>query len=401
MEICIKWSMCRTCTSDSSAELQPLFEDDNVVKQLQAYAGVKVQPADGLPDQICTSCVEQLQLVDTFLTGCRRADEQLRHVVRRTMTTGSTFHSLKAEGEVAKEAATTTTTTTTRTRKQLLSLRNVQSKESPKSLIRKSAAEQLQPAESKEQLQASATLSASGKHDETYLLVVNKLNLDENEGSDNEADEFILTDYDDVVPTLEPDDKLLEQPKLQSSCSLQLQEATLEQTRIDLGAACEPASFPRLSCSCCGNSFPNQSQLNAHLRLHSNARSYECELCSKRFNAACNLTTHMRTHTGEKPFECTHCGRRFADRSTHRKHERMHTNERPYACNICGKNFSLSSTLKVHFLSHSKEKPHKCLTCNKGFRLPHQLKAHEKTHVHRYEMGVLQYSQEEGDYSSS
>ncbi|TDG49525.1 hypothetical protein AWZ03_004016 [Drosophila navojoa] len=241
MEICIKWKMCRTCTADSSDQLQPLFSDPNLAKQLEEYAGIVVKPDDGLPDKICMDCTKSLQSVHAFLTGCRRSDAHLRSVVRRTMSSGIGFPS---------------------------------------------------------------------------------------------------------------------------------------------------------------NSM-DQSALKSHLRTHRNEKNYECELCSKRFNAACNLTTHMRTHTGEKPFECSHCSRRFADRSTHRKHERMHTNERPYACNMCTKTFSLSTTLKAHFLSHSKEKPHKCVTCNKGFRLPHQLKAHERTHVHRYEVGIMLYNQDEGDYSSS
>lgn len=42
MEICIKWKMCRTCTNESSTELQSLFDDVNLVKQLQEYAGVEV-----------------------------------------------------------------------------------------------------------------------------------------------------------------------------------------------------------------------------------------------------------------------------------------------------------------------------------------------------------------------
>ncbi|XP_030374747.1 zinc finger protein 391 [Scaptodrosophila lebanonensis] len=154
---------------------------------------------------------------------------------------------------------------------------------------------------------------------------------------------------------------------------------------VDLGGACKPARF---SCPVCANTFPKQSQLQYHLRLHSNEKNHECELCGKRFTATCNLTTHMRTHTGEKPYECGFCHRRFSDRSTVRKHERIHTNERPFKCGICHKAFSLASTLKAHEAVHSNAKPYRCVTCNKGFKLPHQLKAHENTHVHRCEAGM-------------
>lgn len=285
--------------------------------------------------------------------------------------------------------------------------------------------------------EVNKSLAASGKNDEDYLLVVSKcvLNLTDAEAeTDTEGNEYIITDVGDNDNNDEYDNDYSEQvnyavvgaaakestsqfsnqtedvqPKSEEKPTLKLKQLQMEEphsaaaslTVVDLGAACEPSNFPRHCCAMCGNSFPNQTQLKSHLRTHRNEKNYECELCSKRFNAACNLTTHMRTHTGEKPYECTHCSRRFADRSTHRKHERMHTNERPYACDICAKTFSLSTTLKAHFLSHSKEKPHKCLTCNKGFRLPHQLKAHERTHIHRYEVGITLYNQDDGDYSSS
>ncbi|KAL7724615.1 hypothetical protein ACLKA6_016445 [Drosophila palustris] len=437
--------MCRTCTTDSSSQLQPLFDDPNLSKQLQEYAGVSVKPADGLPDQICTACIENLHLVHTFLSGCKRADEHLRNVVRRTMSSRNSFQSLSMEQPSTPNGTQLKAGTEARIRKQIISERrhsNIQQKkrcgtQSSKSLITTARIKETPMSEATETHQItvenelihsedciseelellqqdpiSQTKSTESyeKSGDDYLLVLSP-------SQDNEDTEYIITDVgenhynedDEDEGQIENDDyeaKHLNTSKTEidehlnesdnSSVKMereQMQDATA--LSIDLGAVCEAANFPRHSCSMCGNSFPNQTQLKSHMRTHGTEKYYACELCNKRFNAACNLTTHMRTHTGEKPYICAYCCRRFADRSTHRKHERMHTNERPYACNICAKTFSLSTTLKAHFLSHSQEKPHKCFTCNKGFRLPHQLKAHQKSHVHRYEAGIMQYNQED------
>lgn len=225
-------------------------------------------------------------MVDSFLTGCKRADEQLRNVVRRTMSTGSSFQSLKTEADVPKE-----TTTKTRTRKQLISVRSLEqtkqySRDPSKSLIRRSLDHE--KPEIYDENETKEELELPKKNNEAYLLVVDKLNLEEEETTDNEANEYILTendDYDDIVSTIEPDEKLLNKQELESSIDISVypqseldaKDAGVASHAIDLGGACEPSQFPRHSCSYCGNSFPNQTQLNSHMRTHGNTRNYECE----------------------------------------------------------------------------------------------------------------------------
>lgn len=264
-----------------------------------------MQADDGLPDQICVTCVENLQLVDSFLSGCKRADEQLRNVVRRTMSTGNTFQNHKTEADLPKEPETKV-----RTRKQLISVRNLEhikqySKDISKSLIRKNHEtpeiyvenETISPVDSKEDLELLTSLDPSevAKNNEAYLLVVDKLKLGEDETSDNESNEYILADvgnenddYDDIVSTIETDEKLLSGRKFESSSVFSqsqldsknfasvLDPGTVSHA-IDLGAACEPSSFTQHSCSFCGNTFQNQTQLNSHMRLHVSTRNYECE----------------------------------------------------------------------------------------------------------------------------
>ncbi|KAH8306391.1 hypothetical protein KR018_009859 [Drosophila ironensis] len=377
MEISIKWSMCRTCTSDKGSSLLSIFQSD-AVKHLKNYAGLVVDEDDGLPDQICTRCLESLEEVHRFISDCKSSELQLRDLVNQTMSSAVSFQTKDAAIGQRKRA-----------RKQHISERLPG--EQP-------VVTKLEPSDTADNVKAA---TPQEEPTEKYFSAVS-------EGIEAEKPE-ILEEYtiSDIVEVLS-EGQDIETASQTSATALNIEKVPCEPDtseensstqksesgedyKIDLGVACEPE---RHICQVCSNSYPNASQLTAHLRTHRNARSYQCEVCQKLFSAACNLTSHMRTHTGEKPFECGFCQRRFTDRSTHRKHERMHTNERPYICGTCGKAFSLSTSLKAHALSHTNEKAHKCVTCNKAFRLRHQLKAHEKTHVHRQEMGLKIIHQE-------
>ncbi|XP_022218574.2 zinc finger protein 426 [Drosophila obscura] len=371
MEISIKWSMCRTCKSEETINLQPLFDSESAPRLLNEYAGLNVSLDDGLPDKICITCIQMLEEVHRFITTCQLADEQLRSLVRQAISSTS----------VLKGPTSTSPGVETRKRARKQTILERQDKY-PKLEYsgnnnvtdEKSLGETFQTlvelSEVAHTVQPASTANVSESFENAgYLTTTDSEEFQINYGANEDVALCInVGSYEDY---------LVKSDVTQDNSALEPEPATVY--KIDLGVACSPEKH---RCVVCSNTYHSSSKLADHIRTHLNERSYECEVCLKRFTTSCNLNTHIRTHTGEKPYKCEHCSRCFADRSTHRKHERMHTNERPYACTICEKSFSLSSTRKAHILTHSKEKAHACLKCDKKFRLPHQLKAHLKTHAH-------------------
>ncbi|XP_072014426.1 uncharacterized protein [Amphiura filiformis] len=110
-------------------------------------------------------------------------------------------------------------------------------------------------------------------------------------------------------------------------------------------------------------------------------KPYLCQHCPKRFAYRNNLSKHIRTHTKEKPYQCDHCEKCFTRNDHLKLHMRIHTKEKPYQCKYCHKCFAQKGNLDGHIRTHTNEKPFQCQYCQKGYITGGTLKVHMRIHT--------------------
>lgn len=139
----------------------------------------------------------------------------------------------------------------------------------------------------------------------------------------------------------------------------------------------------KMVCQVCGKLFKTVSNLNCHMRVHSDARNYACEQCPKTYKYSTQLKNHLRKHTGQKPFLCgiEKCGKSFAQHGQLRKHLRTHTGDRPYECSVCSKRFSRGTHLRSHQKLHTGSELFECTECDKVYTQKPQLRIHMQIHT--------------------
>ncbi|XP_078031914.1 uncharacterized protein LOC117263686 [Epinephelus lanceolatus] len=77
------------------------------------------------------------------------------------------------------------------------------------------------------------------------------------------------------------------------------------------------------SCSECGKTFNNKTNLKVHMLIHMGEKPFSCIICSKRFSTKPKLIRHMRRHPEDKPFSCPVCQRRYRFRGDVDRHMRV------------------------------------------------------------------------------
>ncbi|XP_071143850.1 zinc finger protein 37-like [Mytilus edulis] len=144
-----------------------------------------------------------------------------------------------------------------------------------------------------------------------------------------------------------------------------------------------------VSCEYCGKLFWCKSELDKHLRVHTNERPYLCHICSSSFKTAGNLRNHQRAIHENHFWICDVCGQKFKSKPRFQEHlfKEKHGKEgkpiqyKEFPCNECGKIFPRKIDFQIHFRIHSGAKPYKCLECGRAFRCHNHLTQHKVTHT--------------------
>ncbi|GMR34829.1 hypothetical protein PMAYCL1PPCAC_05024, partial [Pristionchus mayeri] len=139
-------------------------------------------------------------------------------------------------------------------------------------------------------------------------------------------------------------------------------------------------------CKKCDMKLLSQTNLNRHMKTHSNSTRYKCSSCEESFRNSSDHNRHVyRLHhmqvichasatsrpvdqyspmggiissDGDRPFTCHYCNIIFRTNGKRASHIRQIHNIQPHACHTCGMDFYLMSGLKDHLL---KNKGHRAL----------------------------------------
>ncbi|XP_071615532.1 transcriptional repressor CTCFL isoform X2 [Heliangelus exortis] len=149
----------------------------------------------------------------------------------------------------------------------------------------------------------------------------------------------------------------------------------------DLSESCDEGRKAVSNCGLCTFTSLRISNLNHHVKTHSDEKHHVCHLCLKAFNTATILHNHLNTHTGTRPYKCGDCDMAFVTSGELSRHRRYkHTLEKPFKCSVCKYSCVEASKMKRHTRSHTGERPYACELCSYASKDAYKLKRHMRTH---------------------
>ncbi|CAG9132963.1 unnamed protein product [Plutella xylostella] len=125
----------------------------------------------------------------------------------------------------------------------------------------------------------------------------------------------------------------------------------------------------KLICQHCGKQFLTSRRLLFHCKSrHGYEKTDKCPHCEWTGVSADALKAHIRLHTGEKPYVCEVCSAAFARGSSYRQHRATHLPEKTVPCDLCPAMFKSYTLMRIHRTRHRpRSSRHRCRRCDASF----------------------------------
>ncbi|KAH0998590.1 hypothetical protein HUJ05_009534 [Dendroctonus ponderosae] len=122
--------------------------------------------------------------------------------------------------------------------------------------------------------------------------------------------------------------------------------------------AAKAAEINQHNCNICSISFMNESKLNIHLKkCHADRGPFQCNICGLKYKQKRFLQIHQKRHTKNEQYTCQICATTLLI-SNLDDHLKTHSDTLLYECDFCDFKSKLKSDLTEHRNIHTKGNQH-------------------------------------------
>ncbi|XP_047536063.1 zinc finger protein 729-like [Vanessa atalanta] len=423
----LKLGKCRLCLK--LGDFYSIFTMDNnlqLAEMVMECARVKIYDGDGLPDKICSECIQKLSSAHIFKQQCERSDQELR----RNYVPPPGFSSPTPPNRQSSDSAFSSQTEVSKPSSTF------ENKVTPVSRSRKRSGDSIDDASISSR--SHDYRPGSSKRVDELRMSQKKPRLSMNSDSDydDNSASFYSAETDSDEPLLHKCKQCGKAFRTHISLSAHMKchkrKNVLKNLSFESPKEIKDATDEedKLSCDKCGKQFKLKIMLKRHhdicgksprkelmvslepIDAVQQVAKIDCQMCTTKFKTIENLEKHMRVvhaavlkrdnsmnnENGKICVPCLYCGQPFDDYYIHSAHFNMcpqKNNLATFECPVCTKVITKKGCYFLHIKAHffplssnkslqeitSKQENFQCRMCNKKLSSQDTLITHLAAHM--------------------
>ncbi|XP_065088678.1 zinc finger protein 271-like isoform X2 [Ochlerotatus camptorhynchus] len=345
--------ICRSCRMECQ-ELHPIFDSIGssgvpLHEMMSVCTQLQIHYNDGMPRNLCSPCVTDINTSYSFRKRCEQSDMMLREYISRKKQDGS-----GADGGNAVKV-------------ELFDIKpEITFIDADPLIGEKCFAVSIQDGRGVEGIEGNPEEGLIEALDDDDDMIQAEFVDNSDRDSDMDYDGGSLDDLIEEVDTEGEEEK----PRTR-------------QTRGRKGHGFTKIKGGTLACDSCERVFLDKRGIANHVKQHEPKPMKECSTCERNFSSSYHLSRHMKIH--EMEVQCEHCDRRFSA-AVYDEYRQHMEQEHPGIELLPERKFEksgleLALTLTADMVEEQGKMEAICRICDSSFDRIAQLRSHLRSHV--------------------